>query len=137
MLLQLAVGRHELLARLLGVGGGFDERLDALLHVAERAGLPVEEVRAAERGSVSHNERRVADFLWSQLRTSAQLNGATDIALTFADYIDGRNRLASRFEQLTDETLRFIEEMEAVAAAPVSLISTRFDGRGLIDKRGW
>lgn len=40
-------------------------------------------------------------------------------------------------EQLTEETIRFIEEIERVAAAPVSLISTRFHTRSIIDRRAW
>jgi adenylosuccinate synthase len=79
----------------------------------------------------------VAEFSWAQLRNSADLNGATDIALTFADYIDARNRKARRFGQLTVETVGFVNEMESVAGAPVSLISASFDGRGPIDRRRW
>lgn len=48
-----------------------------------------------------------------------------------------RNREARRFEQLTEDTIRFIEEIERVASAPVSLISTRFDSRSIIDRRSW
>ena len=44
-----------------------------------------------------------------------------------------KNRGARRFEQLTDETIRFIQEIERVAAAQVSLISTRFHSRSIID----
>ncbi|MGH8901961.1 MAG: adenylosuccinate synthetase [Egibacteraceae bacterium] len=105
--------------------------------VAQRAGLRLEELRAAELGSVSQKERRVAEFSWVQLETSARLNGATDIALTFADHIDARNRQARRLEQLTDYTIHFIQEVEWVTGSPVSLISTNFDGRGLIDRRQW
>jgi adenylosuccinate synthase len=105
--------------------------------VAQRSGLPAQLLKDAELGSVSGNPRRVAEFSWAQLRRSAQLNGATDIALTFADYIDARNRDARRFSQLTDATIEFINEMERVAAAPVSLISASFDGRGPIDRRLW
>ena len=71
------------------------------------------------------------------LRRAAALNGPTDIALTFADYIANKNEKAHRFEQLTSETITFIEEIERVAAAPVSLISTRFDFRSIIDRRAW
>ena len=55
------------------------------------------------------------------------MNGPTNIALTFADYVSVKNRDARRFEQLSEETIRFVEEIERVAGAPVSLISTRFD----------
>lgn len=105
--------------------------------VAQRSGLPVNLLKNAELGSVSGNQRRVAEFSWAQLHRSAQLNGATDIALTFADYLDARNRDARRLSQLTGETIEFINEMEEVAAAPVSLISAGFDGRGPIDRRLW
>lgn len=105
--------------------------------IARRSGLPAEMVKSAEVGSVSGNPRRVAEFSWTQLQRSARLNSATDIALTFADYLDARNRGARRFGQLSDETIRFVEEIEAVARAPVSLISADFDGRGPIDRRLW
>jgi adenylosuccinate synthase len=45
--------------------------------------------------------------------------------------------LARRYEQLDPETIRFVEEVERVAAAPASLISTRFDFRSIIDRRAW
>jgi adenylosuccinate synthase len=105
--------------------------------VARRSGLPADLLRGTEKGSVSGNPRRVAEFSWTQLRRSAKLNGATDLALTFADYIDARNQGARRFSQLTDETIDMIHEMESVAGAPVSFVSTGFDGRGPIDRRLW
>jgi adenylosuccinate synthase len=105
--------------------------------VAQRSGLPANLLKDAELGSVSGNQRRVAEFSWAQLQRSARLNGATDIALTFADYLDARNRDARRLGQLTDGTIEFINEMEEVAAAPISLISAGFDGRGPIDRRLW
>ena len=58
--------------------------------VARRSGLPADVLIGAERGSVSGNARRVAEFSWSQLRRSARINGATDLALTFA--WEARNR---------------------------------------------
>jgi len=105
--------------------------------VARRSGLPADVLKGTEQGSVSGNPRRVAEFSWSQLRHSARLNGATDLALTFADYIDARNRGTRRFSQLTDETVEMIYEMESVTAAPVSFVSASFDGRGPIDRRLW
>jgi adenylosuccinate synthase len=71
------------------------------------------------------------------LRRSTLLNGPTDIALTFADYIRIENRKAYRFDQLTPETLRFIEEVERVSGVPVNLISTNFSWRNVIDRRSW
>jgi adenylosuccinate synthase len=105
--------------------------------LSERSRVPLEELLEVEKGSVSKKQRRVAEFDWALLRKSAQLNGPTDIALTFADYIDIENRKARRLDQLTTETIRFIEEIERVAGADVSLISTRFHPRSIIDRRHW
>ena len=95
------------------------------------------ELRANERTSTTNRRRRVARFDWVLLRKSAALNAPTDVAITFADYLDPANVDARRYEQLSQETIRFIEEVERVAAAPVSLISTRFDFRSIIDRRTW
>ncbi len=105
--------------------------------IATRSGLDVEAITSVEKGSVSGNLRRVGEFDWALLRRTAFLNGATDIGLTFVDYLSSKNRDAERFEQLQAETIRFVEEVERVAAAPVTLISTRFDSRSIIDRRKW
>jgi adenylosuccinate synthase len=106
-------------------------------HVADRSGLDLGEILKTEKGSVSRNQRRVAEFDWTQLRQAVEINGATDIALTFADYLDAENDKARRFDQLTEETIRSIEEIERVAGTPVTLISTRFHERSIIDRRSW
>lgn len=103
-----------------------------------RAGFRSGELSDHEKGSVSKKQRRVGEFEWTSLRKAAALNAPTDIAITFADYISKKNEDARRFEQLTDRTIRFIEEVESVAAAPVTLISTRFHRhRSIIDRRSW
>ena len=105
--------------------------------IARRSGIPLAELRRVEKGSVSKKQRRVGEFDWELLRRAAEINGATDIALTFVDYLDIENRNARRFDQLRPDTIRFIEEVERVAGAPVSLISTRFHVRSVIDRRAW
>ena len=105
--------------------------------LSETSGIPLEELTSTEKGSVSGKQRRVSEFDWVQLRSAVELNGATDIALTFADYLDVQNRNARRFDQLTQPTMQFIEEVEQVAGIPVSLIATRFEVRSVIDRRKW
>jgi len=105
--------------------------------LAERSGIPIGQLKATETTTTTKRQRRLADFDWAQLRRSALLNGPTDIALTFVDYIDIRNRDAYRLEQLTSATLRFVEEVERVAGVPASLISTDFNWRNVIDRRAW
>jgi adenylosuccinate synthase len=97
--------------------------------LSRRSGIPKERLLKIERTTTTHRQRRIAEFDWEQLRRSTVLNGPTDIALTFVDYLDIENQKAFRFEQLTPETLRFIEEVERVSGVPVSLISTNFSWR--------
>ena len=108
-----------------------------LKEVSRRSRIPLAELRKTERTSTTKRRRRIAEFDWSLLRQSVSLNGPTDIALTFADYLGIENRGARRFEQLSDDTIQFIEEVERVAVAPVSLIATRFNVRSIIDRRKW
>ena len=105
--------------------------------LSKRSGIPLNELLDTERGSVSGKQRRVSEFDWVQLRRAVELNGATDIALTFTDYLDIMNREARRYDQLTPFTMQFIEEVEQVAGVPVSLIATRFEARSVIDRRQW
>jgi adenylosuccinate synthase len=95
--------------------------------IAERSGLSAKELEQKEKTSTTGRDRRVAEFNWSLFRKAVTLNGPTDIALTFADYLDEANQDARRYDQLTLATLQFIEEIESLASVPVSLIATRFD----------
>lgn len=113
--------------------------------VAAEANLDAAALHAAEKTSTTGRNRRVGRFEWDQFRLACALNTPTDIALAFADYVEGKNSRARRFDQLGDDTIDFIEELERVAQAPVSIINTRFpredDGSGdlrtLIDRRNW
>jgi adenylosuccinate synthase len=111
-----------------GKTSGYMSQPISFEEIAKRSDIPAETLVSKEVGSVSGRKRRVAEFDWAQLRRSLLLNGATDIALTFADYFGIKNRKAFRYEQLTDETLRFIEEMEKVSGVPE---------RNIIDRRMW
>lgn len=119
-----------------GNSGGMGTEIE-WADVAHRSGLPLEEIQAIEKTTTTGRDRRVAEFNWALLRKAASLNAPTDIALTFADYVCAENRNARRFEQLTTDTIRLIEEIERVAAAPVSMIVTNFGPRSIIDRRAW
>lgn len=105
--------------------------------VSKRSGKPLDEIIKTEKTTTTGKKRRVGEFEWYNVHKAALLNGATDIALTFTDYISNDNQNAMRFEQLTEETLNFIQEVERVTNVPVSLISTGFNGHSIIDKRLW
>lgn len=120
-----------------GKTSGYMSQEITLKEIARRSGLSYKELKKTERTSTTNRERRIAEFDWALIRKAATLNAPTDIALSFVDYINAANKDARRFEQLTDETIRFIEEVEQVTTAPVSLISTRFHSRSIIDRRNW
>lgn len=122
--------------RVGGPSGPMDNEVD-LDDIHARSGIPLDELRRIETTTTTNRRRRIAEFDWEQFRDSVQLNGPTDIALTFVDYFDKENRHAFRFEQLSEETIRFVEEIERVSGRPVSLLSTNFGWRNVIDRRAW
>ena len=105
--------------------------------LAARSGIDISELKKTETTTTTKRQRRLGEFDWEQLHRSTILNGPTDIALTFVDYLNKANREAYRFDQLKLETVRFIEEVERVSGVPVSLISTNFNWRNVIDRRSW
>ncbi len=127
-----------------GTSGNIKHETD-FAAVARTAGLPAEELERYEITSTTGRDRRVGWFNWEQFRKTCALNAPTDVVLTFADYVSGENRNARRFDQLSSQTIMFVEELERIAHAPVSLISTRFprgdkamgDLRNIIDRRDW
>ena len=64
--------------------------------VSTRSGIPLDELVQAEKTSTTGRDRRVGEFDWDLFRHAVELNGPTDIALTFADYLSIRNRDARR-----------------------------------------
>lgn len=120
----------------LGTSGPMRQEL-TWEEISARANVPADILRERERTTTTKRLRRIAEFDWELFSRSVSLNGPTDVALTFTDYIDHRNTEARRFEQLTEETINFVQELESVAACPVSLITTRLHQRSIIDRRVW
>jgi len=119
-----------------GTSGPLSQEIDWRV-VSKRSGIPLKELMKHERGSVTGRLRRVGEFDWKLLKESSFLNGPTDIALTFADYLSKKNASAFRFDQLDPSTIQFIEEVERVARTTVSLIATGYGERHVIDRRSW
>ena len=120
-----------------GTSGEFHSNEISFEEVSERSGFPLEEMLAIETTTTTGRQRRVAEFNWGLFRKACELNTPTDIAFTFADYIEYKNQRARRYDQLTERTTKFIDEMERCAEVPVSLIATRFAHRAIIDRRNW
>ena len=119
-----------------GTSGPMSQEI-SLEKISERSGIELAELERTERTSTTNRERRIGEFDWDLLRNASLLNRPTDIALTFTDYLTMENRAAKRFEQLDPETIHFIEEIEQVSDARVSLIGTGFNRRSIIDRRLW
>ena len=105
--------------------------------LAASSGIALDEILNTEKTSTTKKQRRISRFNWAMFREACELNSPTDIALTFSDYINVKNRKARRYDQLSGATTKFIDEVERCAGVPVSLISTNFNHRSIIDRRNW
>lgn len=123
--------------RVGGTSGTFVSNEISMKEVAKRSGKNADELLAKEITTTTKKNRRIAEFSWSLFRKACELNSPTDIALTFADYISIANEKARRYDQLTADTRQFIDEIERCSGVNVSLISTCFDYRAIIDRRNW
>lgn len=120
--------------RVGGPSGYLGEVIDAET-VAERSGLRADDVRRTETGTISGNPRRIAEFDLGQVARSAALNGATMIAMTFADYLGAENRKAPVFEDLSPEAQERVRELEDATGVPVGLIAVGPTPSNIIDRR--
>lgn len=123
--------------RVGGTSGPFLSNELTMEEIANRSGKNADELKKSEITTTTKRNRRIAEFSWSLFRKACELNSPTDIALTFTDYISTKNEKARLYQNLTEDTRRFIEEVEACAGVPVSLIGTTFDYRAVIDRRNW
>jgi adenylosuccinate synthase len=96
---------------------------------AERLGI-------VEFGTVTGRKRRTGSFDFEMAKYSALINSASQIALTCIDYVDRRDRGVKEYDMLSEDSKRFISEVEKKVGVPVTLISTGPDLDETIDLRG-
>jgi adenylosuccinate synthase len=123
--------------RVGGTSGPFLSKEIDMETIASRSGKNATDLKRNEKTTTTKTDRRIAEFSWSLFRKACELNSPTDIALTFVDYFSTKNEKARRHDQLTSQTRQFIEEIERCSGVKVSLISTCFDYRAIIDRRNW
>jgi adenylosuccinate synthase len=87
-----------------------------------------------ELTTVTRKVRRVARFDLKAVRKAAQLTSATQIALTFADYIDSRAADCKVFELLPRKVKDFVDALEQGSGVRVSLIGTGADTDSIIER---
>ena len=123
--------------RVGGESGPFISNEIDMATVAARSGKKAEDLLRKEITTTTKKKRRIAEFSWSLFRKACELNSPTDIALTFTDYLSIKNESARRYENLTEGTRQFIDEIERCSGVKVSLVGTTFDYRAVIDRRNW
>jgi adenylosuccinate synthase len=91
--------------------------------VAKEANAPTE-VMKGELTTVTKRLRRVFTFSKRQLQESIMVNGATKIALNFANYIDWSCYGCSKYDLLPGKVKDFVKSLEDMAGIPVALVGT-------------
>jgi adenylosuccinate synthase len=105
--------------------------------IHERAGIPLDKLKKTETTSTTKRKRRIGEFDWQLLKQSCHLNGPTDIALTFADYLGIDNAAAKCFDDLNSTARHLIARIEEEVQVPVSLVSKDFGPQAILDRRVW
>lgn len=87
----------------------------------------------SEQTTVTKKTRRVATFSWQEFLKACKINRPTEIALTFADYLDWEIHEYSKDDVIekSPKLMTFMEIIEERSSIPVKLIKT--GPRGIID----
>jgi adenylosuccinate synthase len=88
-----------------------------------------------EHTTVTKNVRRVGRFNIDHVKRATKVNSATQIALSFVDYLDYENFGVSSYAKLTTKAKYFIESLERETGVPVTLLSTGPKTEDTIDLR--
>ena len=78
----------------------------------------------SERTTVTKKVRRVATFSIEQVREAVLLNGATEIALTFCDYMDPSLKGKEEIDVLTGPVMQLVSTIEEETNVPVTMLGT-------------
>ena len=108
--------------RVAGNSGPFgaDSKEITWKKVAKRAGT---KKFICEHTTVTGNVRRVATFSWEDFLKACKVNRPTEIALTFADYLDWRCHEKYDISR-SNNILKFVGDLEERSGVPVTLIKT-------------
>lgn len=105
-------------------GGAYENQAEITwAEVAARCGAPAH-VMSGELTTVTKRLRRVFEFSIHQLQEAATINGATQIALNFANYIDWSCFGCREFRRLPRSVHDFIAFVEDATNLRVSVIGT-------------
>lgn len=123
----------------VGYSGDYGHEL-TWAEVASRAGLAVDDLTTMERTTVSHRLRRVFEMDWDRVARMSMVCRPTEVALNFADYLDGGIRGHSSPDALrhfprVKDFVRMLEHAvkRQVWAPSVTLIKTGAPDAAMID----
>lgn len=118
----------------IGTSGSYADSAElSWEEIAERGGIPFEEI--SEFTTVTKKLRRVFEIDWDRLRAMVAINGVTQIALNFANYIDWEIKGKSEEMDLTPKVLAFMQKVQLEVGVPVTLVGTGAKDNEIIDLR--
>jgi len=100
--------------------------------IAERSGS---QKPICEYTTVTGRMRRVFEQSPDALEESVRINRPDEIALMFIDYINHEDYGKSHFEDLSDESKSYVDNLERELKVPVTLIGTGPKAEHIIDRR--
>lgn len=90
-----------------------------------------------ERSSIGGAIRRKGEGInWEMLSSAAEINGATQIALTFCEHYDPRVAGVTEKADLTDRMWQLIEKVESETRVPVTILNTGKPFYSIVDLTG-
>jgi adenylosuccinate synthase len=88
-----------------------------------------------ETAAGTGRERRSAPFDFHLAKRVAQINSATEVAITKLDILYPETQSTTNYNELSHEATNFIERIEQAIKVPVTLIGTGPDTSDVIDRR--
>jgi len=107
--------------------------------------LGTEELQKEEmiaRGVVEYSSiggairRKGSGINWEMLAYAAEINGATQIALTFCEHYDPRVKNVTEVDGVTDKVWQLIERVKAETGVPVTILNTGKPYCSIVDLTG-
>lgn len=125
---------HDKDGNLVGTSGSYlDSKEITWEEVAKRGGTPIESIK--ELTTVTGKLRRVFELNWDRLNRMIRMNGVTQIALNFANYVDYDIYGSNDKKDISLKLWDFIGELEEKTGIPVTLIGTGPNNNHIIDLR--
>lgn len=100
--------------------------------VTKEAGYPT---LLQEKTTVTKRIRRVGRFDIEQVVEACMLNRPTELAITFADYIDYGNKGVNQWDKLTASAQAFVNMVEDQTGVPVTMVKTGIEYEAIIDRQ--